>query len=178
MYGLEAARDGAVRTDPAAEEWVPVIQAVKAEAERELAGVYVEDKRLAVALHYRQHPHYRARVEEWAHAKAAGYGLTEQRGRMVAELKPPVAIDKGTVLQAEIAGLRSAWYFGDDVSDVKGFRALRGQQERDRGFAGVCVAVRNPETGQEVEEEADYVLAGPGDLPGVLARAAGTFSAG
>jgi trehalose 6-phosphate phosphatase len=97
---------------------------------------------------------------------------------MVAELKPPVAIDKGTVLAGEIERLRCAWYFGDDVSDLKGFAALRARQARDSGFLGVCVAVSNPETGDEVERAADYLVAGPGELPGVLAAAARVFAGG
>jgi trehalose 6-phosphate phosphatase len=178
MYGLESATGRTVRADPGAEKWIPTIEAVKRAAERELPGVLVEDKRLAVALHYRQRPADRDRVEAWARAAAAAHGLAEQRGRMVAELKPPVATDKGTVLAGEIAGLRCAWYFGDDVSDVRGFRALRARQEQDSAFLGVCVAVSNPETGGEVEREADYVVAGPADMPALLATAVRIFAAG
>jgi trehalose 6-phosphate phosphatase len=114
MYGLESQIAGSFAVDKAAESWIPVVQSVKAEAEQELpSGVYVEDKRISVSLHYRRHPEYQSEVERWARSKANEHGLAEQYGRMVVELKPPVAIDKGTILHAVTRDLRSAWYFGD-----------------------------------------------------------------
>jgi trehalose 6-phosphate phosphatase len=177
LYGLESAADGKVTTDPAARNWIPVIQSVSADAQQRLPpGVYVEDKQLSVSLHYREHPEHEAEVLRWATATAAARGLTEQRGRMVTELKPPVTIDKGTVLRAEVADLGCGWYFGDDLSDAKGFAALRDRHRQDEEFFGVCVAVRNPETGQELELEADFTLADPAAMPGVLAGAVKAFS--
>ncbi len=177
LYGLQSAREGAVSTDPRAENWMPVIGAVRREAEEQLPpGVYVEDKELSVSLHYREHPECQPQVEHWATAKAEQFGLTEQRGRMVTELKPPVDVDKGTVLRAAVADLRSGWYFGDDISDAEGFAALRDRHRQDRDFFGVCVAVRNPETGQELEDEADFALADPAEMPALLAAAVTVFS--
>jgi trehalose 6-phosphate phosphatase len=177
LYGLESAIDGAIHVDPAAESWVPAIGSVISHARRQLpAGVYVEDKRLSVSLHYREHPEHQAEVERWARAAAAESGLIEQQGRMVAELKPPVHVDKGTVLSAEVADLRSGWYFGDDLSDAKGFAALRDRHQRDADFLGVCVAVRNAETGHDLETQADFALADPGDMPELLACAAAAFA--
>src|SRR6185312_11943367 len=100
---------------------------------------------------------------------AAERGLIEQQGRMVTELKPPVSIDKGTVLRAEVADLRSGWYFGDDISDARGFAALRDRHKRDTGFFGVCVAVANPETGQDLQSQADFTLSDPSEMPAFLA---------
>jgi trehalose 6-phosphate phosphatase len=177
LYGLESAIGGVITTDPTAKSWVPVIGAVTDDARRQLpAGVYVEDKQLSVALHYRQHPEHEAVVQQWASAQAKSRGLTEQRGRMVTELKPPVSVDKGTILRAEVADLRSAWYFGDDISDAKGFEALRHRQRHDPEFFGVCVAVRNPETGQALAEEADYTVADPADMPDLLRTAVAIFA--
>ena len=167
-----------LHTDPEAESWISTIQAVRDTARQELPGdVFIEDKRLAVAFHYRQHPERRAEVEEWARSRAREHGLTEQQGRMVIELKPPIPTDKGTVLRAEVTSLRSAWYFGDDVADAKGFEALRSQQQRDAGFLGVCVAVANTEVGQALAEQADFSLASPMAMPAFLAEAIKQFSA-
>jgi trehalose 6-phosphate phosphatase len=178
LYGLEAIRDGTAYTDPEAESWISAVLKVRDTARQELpADVFVEDKRLAVAFHYRQHPERRAEVEDWARSKAREYGLTEQQGRMVIELKPPIPTDKGTVLRAEVTSLRSAWYFGDDVSDAKAFEALRSQQQRDPGFFGVCVAVANTEVGQALADQADFSLASPMAMPAFLAGAIKQFSA-
>jgi trehalose 6-phosphate phosphatase len=178
LYGLEAIRDGAAYTDPEAESWIPAIQAVREVARQELsADVFIEDKRLAVAFHYRQHPERRTEVEAWARSRAREYGLTEQQGRMVIELKPPIPTDKGTVLRAEITSLHSAWYFGDDVADAEGFEVLRSQPERDPGFAGFCVAVANTEVGGALAAKADFSLASPMAMPAFLAEAIDQFSA-
>lgn len=177
LYGLESAVDGAITVDRAAESWTPVIASVISAARQQLPpGVYVEDKRLSASLHYREHPEHQTVVQYWARAAAAERGLIEQHGRMVTELKPPVRIDKGTVLSAEVADLRSGWYFGDDLSDAKGFAALRDRHRRDAGFFGVCVAVTNPETGQDLQSQADFTLADPGEMPEFLARAVAAFA--
>jgi len=179
LYGLESVIDGRSCVNPAAESWAQIVQSVKRDADDELpAGVYVEDKRLSVSLHYRKHPEFREQVENWAAARARQLGLIEQQGRMVVELKPPVSIDKGTVLGAEVDDLRCAWYFGDDISDARGFQALRDKHRRDPGFIAVCVAVRNAETGQSLEEQADFTLHGPEAVPELLASAVTVYRAG
>lgn len=66
----------------------------------------------------------------------------------------------------------AAWYFGDDVSDIKAFTALRARAAADPDFLGVCVAVANPETGQEVADAADLTIDSPAALGDFLARAA------
>ena len=71
---------------------------------------------------------------------------------MVLELKPPVDRDKGMVINEIVRDAEGAWYFGDDVSDIKAFAALRARAAADPDFFGVCVAVANPETGHEVAE--------------------------
>jgi trehalose 6-phosphate phosphatase len=172
LYGLETRRPGEpVTTDPDALRWVPLVEEVTGRARVELpAGVRVEHKRLSVALHYRAAPALRPDVERWAGEQAARRGLVAQRGRMVVELKPPVRRDKGDVVAGEIGDLAVAWYFGDDVADMEAFRALDERESAGDGFAGVRVAVANPETGGELTAAADLVLGAPGEVPGLLDR--------
>jgi trehalose 6-phosphate phosphatase len=87
---------------------------------------------------------------------------------MVVELKPPGQRDKGTVIAEAIRDAGCAWYFGDDLSDIKAFRALRQRAAEDPGFFGVCVAVANPETGQELSAVADLTLDSPTALADFL----------
>jgi trehalose 6-phosphate phosphatase len=177
LYGIETAVDGIINIDPEAQSWIPTIRTVEQDARRDLPNnIFIEDKRLSVSLHYRLHPEFQAQAEEWASAKAREYGLREQRGRMVIELKPPVSIDKGTVLSREVSNLSCAWYLGDDISDIKGFEALRKRHEENPDFLAVCVAVRNAETGQELEEQADFILSGPNATPALLTSAITIFS--
>jgi trehalose 6-phosphate phosphatase len=179
LYGLETRIDGTVERNNAAASWDSTIGEVTQAARRELPDdVLVEEKPLSVALHYRKQPRHRRTVEDWAERKAGQYGLAQQHGRMVVELKPPTSIDKGTVLAGEITGLRCAWYFGDDISDVKGFAALHEQQADNRDFRGVCVAVENSGIVAELEQQADFVLASPLKIQELLRHAIELISAG
>jgi trehalose 6-phosphate phosphatase len=121
----------------------------------------VEFKRLSVALHYRTAPQLAETVEHWGHEQAERLGLKIQAGRMVVELKPPVDQDKGMVITESVRNAGCAWYFGDDMSDIKAFDALRAREAVDPNFFGMAVAVANPETGAEVSSAADLTLDSP-----------------
>ncbi|MCW6004598.1 trehalose-phosphatase [Micromonospora sp. CPCC 205371] len=177
LYGLEHSRGhGETVTEPDALPWVPAMAELAERARVELPeGALVEYKRLSVALHYRTSPHLAHDVEAWGLAEAERLGLKVQGGRMVIELKPPVDRDKGMVIQDAVGDARIAWYFGDDVSDIKAFKALRGREAEDPGFFGVCVAVANPETGQEVAGAADLTIDSPHALGKFLASALQTL---
>ncbi|WP_328462336.1 trehalose-phosphatase [Actinoplanes sp. NBC_00393] len=162
LYGLEVWHDGEVVTEPAALEFVPAMADLAERARAELPGeILVEFKRLSVALHYRVAPELAETVERWAHEQAEKLGLRIQRGRMVAELKPPVDQDKGMVITEGVRNAGCAWYFGDDMSDIKAFDALRAREAVDPSFFGMAVAVANPETGAEVSSAADLTLDSP-----------------
>jgi trehalose 6-phosphate phosphatase len=136
----------------------------------ELPGaILVEYKRLSVALHYRTAPQLAETVERWGHEQAEQMGLRIQAGRMVIELKPPVDQDKGMVIGEGIRNAGCAWYFGDDMSDIKAFDALRAREAVDPAFFGMCVAVANPETGAEVSSAADLTLPSPEAVADFLA---------
>ncbi|GAA4931006.1 trehalose-phosphatase [Actinoplanes utahensis] len=162
LYGLEVWHDGEVVTEPAALEFVPAMAELSDRARAELpAEILVEYKRLSVALHYRTAPEHAATVERWAHEQAERLGLRIQNGRMVVELKPPVDQDKGMVITEGVRNAGCAWYFGDDMSDIKAFDALRAREAVDPAFFGMAVAVANPETGAEVSSAADLTLESP-----------------
>ncbi|WP_341719032.1 trehalose-phosphatase [Micromonospora sp. FIMYZ51] len=178
LYGLEHSHSGgATVTEPAALPWVPTMAELAELARAELpAGALVEYKRLSVALHWRTAPQLAATVEEWGNAQAERLGLRVQVGRMVLEVKPPVDRDKGMVIDELVQGASGAWYFGDDVSDIKAFAALRARAAADANFLGVCVAVANPETGHEVAEAADLTIDSPAALGDFLTSAAHQLS--
>ncbi|MEV4811256.1 trehalose-phosphatase [Micromonospora avicenniae] len=174
LYGLEQSHSGGdTVTEPAALPWVPTMAELAELARAELpAGTLVEFKRLSVALHWRTAPQLGEAVQEWGQAQADRLGLRVQGGRMVLELKPPVDRDKGMVIGEAIQDADAAWYFGDDVSDIKAFAALRARATAEPGFLGMCVAVANPETGQEVADAADLTIDSPAALGDFLTRAA------
>ncbi|GAA0816775.1 hypothetical protein Sya03_02500 [Spirilliplanes yamanashiensis] len=177
LYGLEVLHEGEIVTVPAAEPWVPVMEELAGRARAELpAGTLVEFKRLSVALHYRTNPDQGPTIERWGREQAERLGLKVQGGRMVVELKPPVDQDKGMVIGEAVKELGCAWYFGDDMSDIKAFDALRAREAVDPKFMGMCVAVANPETGAEVSNAADLTLDSPHAVADFLAGALPAFA--
>jgi trehalose 6-phosphate phosphatase len=177
LYGLEVWHDGEVVTEPAALPWVPAMADLAERAKSELpAATLVEYKRLSVALHYRTAPHLADQIGEWAHTRAEESGLRIQAGRMVVELKPPVDQDKGMVISEGVKSSGCAWYFGDDMSDIKAFDALRAREAVDPSFFGMAVAVANPETGAEVSSAADLTLDSPDAVAAFLTEGIRTFN--
>jgi trehalose 6-phosphate phosphatase len=172
LYGLEVLHEGEVVTEPAALPWAPAMADLAERAKAELPdAILVEYKRLSVALHYRTAPQLAETVECWGHEQAERLGLRIQGGRMVVELKPPVDQDKGMVISEGVKTADCAWYFGDDMSDIKAFDALRAREAVDPSFFGMCVAVANPETGAEVSSAADLTLDSPEAVATFLAEA-------
>ena len=176
LYGLEVWHEGDVVTEPAALPWVPAMADLADRARAELPDpILVEYKRLSVALHYRTAPEQAAAVEHWGHEQAERLGLKVQDGRMVIELKPPVDQDKGMVITEGVRDAGCAWYFGDDMSDIKAFDALRAREAVDPAFFGVAVAVANPETGAEVSSAADLTLESPAAVAEFVAEGLQAF---
>jgi len=104
LYGLEWVRERDVVAHPEAASWREMVELVAARAETEApAGVGVERKGLSVTLHVRTSPDDAAWVREWSAAMATDTGLAVHPARMSAELRPPLAIDKGTVVETLLA---------------------------------------------------------------------------
>jgi trehalose 6-phosphate phosphatase len=128
VHGLE------VRDDPAgpvvtaeATGALAAVRAVLAAAGMPGAGVQVEDKRVAVAVHYRNAPERGPMVQALlADVVALHPSLHLVAGKMVVEVKP-AGVDKGTALMNFLARPpflhRMPVMIGDDVTDEDGFRA-------------------------------------------------------
>lgn len=164
LYGLEEASHGEIVVHSGAEHWRSVIDDIAAAAIAELpAEVGIEHKGLSLTLHVRQHPDLAAAVAHWSTTVGERTGLHVRRARMSAELHPPVAADKGTIVAGLVAGLAAACFIGDDVGDIPAFDALDAFAA-DGGVAARFV-VESTETAPELARRADVLLAGP---PAVL----------
>lgn len=93
------------------------------------AGLHVEDKRFALALHYRAAPHLEdvvVKAMENVAARLAGE-LELQHGKMVVELRPTGATKAQAVAaflaEAPFAG-RTAVFIGDDLTDEPAFELV------------------------------------------------------
>jgi trehalose 6-phosphate phosphatase len=160
LYGLQRVRDGVALQHPEAGRWRPVVDRVAAAALAAApAGVQVEHKGLAVTLHVRTAPEQAGWMEAWATRAAAETGLEALAGRRSIELRPPVAADKGTVVDELAAGLEAICYLGDDRGDLPAFAALARLAQLGRHT--LAVAVASEEAPAELLAAADLVVAGP-----------------
>jgi trehalose 6-phosphate phosphatase len=154
-HGLELAPEAAAWTNRVAE----FARGVDWPAER---------KPLSVSFHFRRADDqeaaraYLTRVADAAEAE----GLVPRWGRMVLEVRPPVAADKGTAVRTLVtrAAVRRALYAGDDRTDVDAFRGL------DSLELGVRVAVGSAEAPPELLAAADLVVHGTDGVLELLHR--------
>lgn len=132
--------DGTSRAHPGAEPFRNAISDAVAALRAELFGidgVLVEDKTLTISVHYRQvDPASVDRVRQTARRVADEHGLGAGDGKMIVEIRPPVAVNKGTAVLALIDELdgssagASIFFAGDDVTDEDAFIQLRAVHPR------------------------------------------------
>jgi trehalose 6-phosphate phosphatase len=173
LYGLARA----LAASGEAAHWAAVIDEVVAEAEAEAPdGIYVEPKGLTVTLHWRHAPEAQPWVAAFAERERAQRGLRVFGGRMELELRPPLDVDKGTVVRTlapSVDGLRAVAAFGDDKGDLPAFEAL-GDLSGIVGHAvtAVRVAVVDEGSPPEVADAADLIVDGATGAVELLRRLA------
>jgi trehalose 6-phosphate phosphatase len=169
-HGLERIVRGTPWTHPLAAAAQPAITAALAEFEsaaRSAADVpwlLVEHKGVTGTIHYRLAPNQTAAallLEPLAREVADRHGLRLTLGRMIFEVRPALAVNKGTAIRelAQDLGLRGIVFFGDDVTDVDAFRALRELREAGEA-ATLRVGVLGPDTSPAVLAEIDMSVDG------------------
>ena len=182
-HGLEWRDDASTSMHPDAVESAPRLHSALEEFRRriaeqsQLAGALVEDKGLSGSIHYRlttDRDMSESIITAWAIELATEYDLKVTHGRLVVEMRPPIAVNKGAALRRIIDayGLQGALFFGDDVTDIDGFeafRALRIEQDIETW----SIAVADPEARPEVIEAADAAVESVGACVALLTRIAG-----
>src|SRR5215469_6823926 len=161
-YGMEQIKDGNGLLSPAAAEWLPAVATAREELAglvRALPGLRIEAKPASVAVHWRQAPDREAaaaEVEKATARVAAATGLRLEPGKLVSELRPPIAVDKGSAVAALIREARPAVtvYAGDDLGDLPALRVVR-----EAGGYGLAVD-HGAETDPKLLAAADEVIAG------------------
>lgn len=158
QHGLELRLpDGSTTGTRSIVEIAPVRLRLAALADRLPDGVLIEDKGLAIAVHYRGNPSAGAVVEAMVSRALAGVAgpFRLRHGKMVVEVTLTGA-SKGTALRhlmatATFAGRRPI-VFGDDLTDDEAFVAARA-------FGGVSFQV-----GARVDHRADFEVGGISDV--------------
>jgi trehalose 6-phosphate phosphatase len=169
-HGLERIARGTPWTHPVAAAAQPSVAAALAEVEsaaRSVADVpwlLIENKGVTGTVHYRLAPDQiaaAALLEPLARSAADRHGLRLTLGRMIFEVRPALAVNKGTAIRelAQDLGLRGIVFFGDDVTDVDAFRALRELREAGEA-ATLRVGVLGPDTSPAVLAEIDLSVVG------------------
>jgi trehalose 6-phosphate phosphatase len=122
------------------------------------AGLLLEDKGSALALHYRNAPELEAACRQRIEGAllAAGEDFHVQQGKMVLELKPSDA-DKGTAIRAfmqepPFSGRRPV-FVGDDVTDEDGFRVVN-----EMGGLSIRVGSEAPSAARHVAADVAQIL--------------------
>ena len=133
-----------------------------------IRGLYVEDKGMSVAVHYRNAPdpaEARDAVLNMMRSFVETRDLAIKEGKMVVEVGPTAEVNKGTAVDglARGAGLTGAIVLGDDVTDCDAFDVVH-DSGLGRGFRGAAVAVVDEETPKAVLQKADYRLEGRGEV--------------
>ncbi len=173
LYGLEEVDGRGVPTlAPGADAWRDAIAGATARAEASVpAGAFVEEKGLTVTLHWRGAPQAEGWAWGFAETEREASGLVGVEGRFALELRPPLRVDKGTVVRRLGAGHPLVACFGDDLGDLPAFGAL--DELRAGGALTVKVAVSDAESPPEVAAEADLVVEGPSSALALLRSLAG-----
>lgn len=175
-HGFEIERpDGERFEQEGAAEAIPELD----EAERllssragDLAGVMIERKPYAIAVHTRraESDEIRAAAGELAREVVADFdGLLLRGGKEIHELRPALDWDKGAALAhllRLLPGETVPLYIGDDETDEDGFLAVR----RESGI-GILVG-----SASGYETWADFTLADPRETLELLAYLAGSLS--
>ena len=166
-HGTQWWHGGRAWVSPEAEPYAGHVHALAVEAVRHFSredGYIIQDKGMSMSIHYRlaaDPSAARIAIFRFLAESPDARELSIFQGKMVAEVRPPVALTKGTALRTIVQdrGLTGAIAIGDDTTDIDMFRAI-AELRRTGAITGISVAVLAPEVPAELLEAADYVLAG------------------
>lgn len=128
LHGLERRRPDGRIVRPGVTEAIETLRGRLAGPVKR-AGLDLEDKGLALVVHYRRRPELEPEAHRIVDEAMAGLdGLHAVRGKMVIEVKPDTS-DKGEAVRVFMAAPpfegRVPVFVGDDVTDEDGFRAAQ-----------------------------------------------------
>jgi trehalose 6-phosphate phosphatase len=168
-HGLERWINQQVELTPQALQYRPAVEAALHDVRAAVTdGMFIEDKGATISIHYRQTADPASISQQFTpvmQAIADQHGLKFFKGRMVFEIRPPVAIDKGSALRALVNAhqLEAVVFLGDDTTDVDAMRMAR--QLRQQGAChAVGIGVEAADTPQAVYDNADLIAYGVPDV--------------
>lgn len=162
-HGLEWVDRGERRDHPAGLAAIDAVTRVLSAAHERIHddGMVWENKRLSGTIHFRNTAdplNTELRLIPIIEELAAENNLRATVGKMIVELRPKEHVSKGTALE-ELAGqygLESVVFWGDDVTDVDGFKTLR--ELRALGKHTLSIGVVTADAHPDIEAYADVVV--------------------
>ena len=161
-HGAEWWEEGVVRVEPAAEPYLPRVREIAEAMENGIGtpGVLLEEKGASLSVHYRNTAEpdaARSAILDFVTTHAGG--MTIREGKMVVEIRPPVALSKGEAVRTFIhrKRLASALVLGDDLTDAEAFAVVRDMRAAGE-VRGLCAAVATADAPAELLASADYTL--------------------
>ena len=182
-HGMEWWEDGTTTVEPLVRPYVGRIHRLAGRVRAALAdvpGVLLEDKGPSLAVHYRlaaDPAAVRERVLAVLGGPGGAGGLPLREGKMLIEVLPPVAVNKGTVIArtVERRALGSLLVLGDDTTDVDAFEAVR--ELRAGGAVEALAVAVSDDAPERLLAAADYRLADPAAVETLLTWLVGEVAA-
>ncbi len=181
-HGLERLLDGQVVPDKEVLSYRPALQAAAEEINPILyPGMMVEDKVVTLSVHYRMAEDHAA-VESLLYPLISNianrHGLKLFSGRKVYELRPPIAVDKGSAFRSLVADYRlgAAFYLGDDTTDGAALQAA-GELRRSGNCQAYGIGVGGPDMPPVVRRYSDWTASGVEDVAEFLSLLRKSLSA-
>ncbi len=182
-HGMEWWEDGAATVEPLVRPYVGRIHRLAVHLGSAMAdepGVLLEDKGPSLAIHYRlaaEPAAARQRVLAVLGGPGGAGDLPVREGKMLIEVLPPVAVNKGTAIArtVERRALASVLVLGDDTTDVDAFEAVRDL--RDGGVVEALAVAVSGDAPEALLAAADYRLADPAAVETLLTWLVGEVGA-
>ncbi|MFC1632147.1 trehalose-phosphatase [Candidatus Omnitrophota bacterium] len=163
-HGFDICGPSLSMIQPQAEQAQPKISAIKEDLDKKLraiSGLFIEEKKFSLALHYR----LVKQESDLVKIKQEADKIIQQdqtlrliSGKKVYEILPDIDWDKGQAIRWLMQGLKISWpessviYIGDDTTDEDAFRAVRTR--------GTAILVAD----QPKESAADFRLSSPEEV--------------
>ena len=172
-HGFEVLRGGEIEIVPEAAPYEEAVEELemKARAELEPLGAFVEEKGITASIHYRNaSPEVGERCKEFVEREGERLGLRITVGRGVVEARPPIRADKGTATRKVVEEYEpgKALFMGDDTTDLDAFRELEALREESVLSEILRIGVKSEEGPPEIVSEADLVVEGTQGVEEVL----------
>ena len=172
-HGFEVLRGGEIEIVPEAAPYEEAVEELemKARAELEPLGAFVEEKGITASIHYRNtSSEVGKRCKEFAKREGERLGLRITTGRGVVEARPPIRADKGTATRKVVEEYKpeKTLFMGDDTTDLDAFRELEALREEGVLSQILRIGVKSEEGPPEIVSEADLVVEGTEGVEEVL----------